>query len=518
VLQVKPSGPPQVVWFKRDLRVQDHAALARATASGPVLCLFAVELDHWQQTCTSDRQWQFVRECLLDLDVQLTSLGTALEVHVAPVIQMLDAIYLRLGQFTLHSHQETGGLWTYARDRAVAAWCQDHGVRWHEYPQNGVVRPVSRRGRRFKEHWDGWVSKPLERLQPNPVWLEPARDQKVLLLPAAVKTDPLPCAGRQKGGLQPARELLDSFLDGRGQSYGANMSSPSTAEHGTSRLSPHIAHGTLSLRQIAQIALQAKKVAPRAHWHNQLHSYVTRLWWHCYALQGLENQPEMEHKALVPEMEQLSRPMDTARFDAWRLGRTGWPLVDACMRFLHHNGWLNFRMRAMLVTTATHTLSLPWRPVADWLSQMFVDFEPGIHYTQIQMHSSMAASPVLRLYNPVKQAIGLDPQGNFVRRWVPELAEVPDEWIFTPWLIPETFRREYGLVGDHDYPAPAPAPVVEFEQVHRAVKAEIAALRSREGLQAAQGFNERPRQAARGRRVNEAKPPDKKFSSQPTLF
>lgn len=346
------------------------------------------------------------------------------------------------------------------------------------------------------------------------LWLEPTNGQTVLLLPRAIKTDPLPCAGRQKGGLQPARELLDSFLDGRGQGYGANMSSPATAEHGCSRLSPHIAHGSLSLRQIAQTMLEAREAAPRTHWHHQLHSYVTRLWWHCYALQVLENQPQMERQALVPEMEQLPRPMDVARFDAWRLGRTGWPMVDACMRFLHHHGWLNFRMRAMLVTTATHTLSLPWRPVADWLAQMFVDFEPGIHYTQIQMHSCMAASPVLRLYNPVTQARELDPQGEFVRRWVPELAAVPDEWIVMPWAMPATLRQRFGLAGAGDYPA----PLVDFEQVHRSVKAEIAALRSSLGLQAAPGFNERSRQAARGRQTPALKQADAKPSAQISLF
>lgn len=512
--QVETTGQPQVVWFKRDLRVQDHSALARATAAGPVLGLFAVELEYWQQTSTSDRQWQFVRECLLSLDVQLTSLGTSLEVHVSPVVEALDALYLRLGQFTLHSHEETGGLWTYARDRAVGAWCREHGMQWHEYPQNGVVRPVSRRGRGFKEHWDAWVSEPLEHLPPNPVWLEPASDQTVSLLPTAVKTDPLPCAGRQRGGLEPAREILGSFFAGRGQGYSRNMSSPATAEHGTSRLSPHIAHGTLSLRQIAQTALRAKKMSPRGHWHNQLHSYVTRLWWHCSALQKLENHPNLERHAREPEMEQLLRPMDAARFDAWRLGRTGWPLVDACMRSLHHNGWLNFRMRAMLVTTATHTLSLPWRPVADWLSQMFVDFEPGIHYSQIQMHSSMSANPVLRLYNPIKQAMDLDPKGDFVRRWVPELASVPDEWIFMPWVIPETLPLDFGLDGTLDYPA----PFVDFEKAHRKVKAEITALRAGQGIKAAQGFNGRPRQVARGRRKPEPPALDDKLSSQPTLF
>jgi deoxyribodipyrimidine photo-lyase len=514
-VEINPEGPLQAVWFKRDLRVEDHTALARAVAAGPVLCVYAVELEHWQQPCTSNRQWQFVRDCLLSLDEQLTALGTEIEIHVAPVVEMLDALHRRLGSFTLHSHQETGGLWTYARDRAVAAWCRSHSVLWHEYPQDGVVRPVSRRGRRFKEHWDAWVMAPLARLPTEPSWLKPARDQTVSLLPTDVKFDPLPCEDRQTGGLRPARALLDSFLDGRGQGYGAHMSAPLTAEQGCSRLSPHIAHGSLSLRQIAQTALNAREAAPRAYWHRQLGSYVTRLWWHCYALQVLENQPNMERQALVPEMEHLLRPMDRARFDAWRFGRTGWPMVDACMRFLHHQGWLNFRMRAMLVTIATHTLSLPWRPVADWLAQLFVDFEPGIHYTQIQMHSSMAASPVLRLYNPVTQARELDPHGQFVRRWVPELQGVPDDWITMPWAMPATARERCGLVGTADYPA----PLVDFEQVHRSVKAEITALRSSLCLQPAPGFNERQRRTARTPRT--AQGPQQaaaKVSAQLTLF
>ncbi len=429
-----------------------------------------------------------MRECLLSLDAQLQALGAGLEVQVAPMLDVLDALHARLGHFTLHSHQETGGLWSYERDKAVAAWCRQQGVQWHEYPQNGVVRPVSRRGRRFKEHWDDWATSPLETLPAQPAWLLPADGQTSALLPTTVRNDPLPCPGRQRGGLEAASDLLGSFLATRGEGYSAHMSATATAEDGCSRLSPHIAHGTMSLRQIVHAARQAHANAARTHWHRQLHSYITRLWWHCYALQVLENQPDMEDRPLVPEMECLPRPMAPAHWDAWRLGRTGWPLVDACMRYLHHHGWINFRMRAMLVTVATHTLSLPWRPVADWLAHLFVDFEPGIHYTQIQMHSSMAASPVLRLYNPVTQARELDPQGAFVRCWVPELRAVPDSWIFLPWALPAELRGRYGLVGEAAYPL----PLVDFESVHRGVKADIAALRFALSLQAAKGFNERP--------------------------
>ena len=255
----------QVVWFKRDLQVQDHTALARATSLGPTLCVYAVELDHWHQACTSDRQWQFVRECLLSLDGQLQALGGGLEVRVAPMQDVLDALHTRLGNFTMHSHKKTGGLWSYERDRAVTAWCKQRGVPWHEYSQNGVVRPVSRRGRAFKKHWDDWSMSRLETLPDQPTWLLPADGQTSELLSTAVQTDLLPCPGRQRGGLEAARELLDSFLATRGEGYSANMSATATAEEGCSRLSPHIAHGSLSLRQIVHAARQAHANAAHTH-------------------------------------------------------------------------------------------------------------------------------------------------------------------------------------------------------------------------------------------------------------
>lgn len=487
----------QVVWFKRDLRVQDHTALARATAAGPTLCVYAIEREFWLQPSTSDRQWNFVRECLLSLDEQLRVLGSGLEVHDAPITIVLETLRARYGHFTLHSHMETGGLWTYKRDCSVARWCRQNGVSWHEYAQSGVVRPVSSRTQRFKAHWDAWMSQPLEALPKEPEWL-PASERPAPVLPATMKHDPLPCPGRQRGGLRPAQELLDSFLGGRGEGYSEHMSAPATAEHGCSRLSPHIAHGSLSLRKIFRAVDQARQGAKPTHWHRQLHRYVTRLWWHCYALQLLESNPMMEAQPLVSEMERLCRPMDEARFEAWQLGRTGWPMVDAWMRFLHHHGWLNFRMRAMLVTAATHTLALPWRPVADWLAHLFVDFEPGIHYTQIQMHSSMAASPVLRLYNPVTQARELDPTGSFVRRWVPELRGIPDSWILQPWALPDSVRTRWGLDGEAGYAK----PLIDFESANRLAKAEISALRSAFGLQAAPGFNEGGgRQRSQGRKA-----------------
>ena len=155
----------------------------------------------------------------------------------------------------------------------------------------------------------------------------------------------------------------------------------------------------------------------------------------------------MEKLAQLPEMELLQRALNPVKFEAWCTRHTGWQIVDACMHYLHYHGWINFRVRAMLVSVATYTLSLPWRPLADWLAHLFVDFESGINYPQIKMQSGMAANPVLRMYNPVTQAKELDPQAHFVRKWVQELQQVGGTWILSPLEMPTSIRARHGMHG-----------------------------------------------------------------------
>ena len=486
-VQTRLPARLQVVWFKRDLRTFDNEALFRACASGPTLCFYVVEPDYWQSKSTSNRQWLFVRESLEDLAKQLKKLGASLVVHQGTVVQSLEEFRRQYGSLTLHSHQETGNLWTFERDKTVARWCRAHQCNWHEYAQNGVSRPVSRRKSRFKDHWDQWAAASMFPT-PSPSNFV-AQDPGLLPAqwPMAVCSDPYPCAGRQPGGRAEGLAVLDSFLSHRGEAYRGSISSPLTAESGCSRLSAHIAYGCVSLREIAQRVAGAQAHASTAQWRHSLSAYYTRLWWHCYFIQTFENKPSIEDTPLLPEMALLNRPFDQAKFDAWRRGQTGWPLVDACMRYLHHHGWINFRMRAMLVSAATYSLSLPWRPVADWLAGLFVDFEPGIHYPQIQMQSGTAGGTVLRVYNPVTQATTLDAEGHFVKRWMPELRNVSQAWIFEPWKMTLNLRQQAGWTQDSFYPC----PLVDFERVHKDAKAEITALRAAHQLTPAGGFKKR---------------------------
>ena len=157
-------------------------------------------------------------------------------------------------------------------------------------------------------------------------------------------------------------------------------------------------------------------------------------------------------------------------------GRTGWPMVDACVAMLRQTGWINFRMRAMLVSTATGPLWLDWRPVGLWLARLFVDYEPGIHWSQVQKQAGTTGINLPRIYNPVKQARDHDPDGRFVRRWLPAMREVPEAWLFKPWRTPELLKSPNA--------EPLPVPLVDLDIALREARARIFGWRARPEVRA----------------------------------
>ncbi len=434
--------PVHIVWFKRDLRITDHAPLAEAARAGAVLPLYVVEPALWQQADASARQYAFLTECLATLDHDLTRLGQPLVVRTGEMTQVLEALAQHHDIASLWSHEETGNGWTYARDKAVARWCRARRIPWTQRPQTGVIRTLASR--------NGWAAK-WDALMAQPVH-QPPRALPSLAIPSEPHLQPNdlglaqdPCPGRQRGGRAAAIRTLESFLDTRGRNYRFEMSSPLTATRSCSRLSPHLAFGTLSMREIAHatraryhdLTLAARD--PDADtWKKSLISFTGRLHWHCHFIQKLESEPELEWRNLHRAYDGL-RPdaPDAARLHAYVTGSTGFPFVDACLRALDSTGWINFRMRAMLVSFASYQLWLPWRDTGLHLARQFTDYEPGIHWPQVQMQSGTTGINTVRMYNPVKQGYDQDPAGAFVRRWVPELADLPDHAIHEPWRFPE---------------------------------------------------------------------------------
>jgi deoxyribodipyrimidine photo-lyase len=489
-----------VVWFKRDLRIADHAPLAAAASASvanancAVLPLYVIEPSIFNAPDFAAQHWGFIRESLVALNAALLPLGAPLVIRVGEMCDVLAELRatLALGSITLLSHQETGNALTYRRDIAVGKWCRANGVAWQEYRQHGVKRGLVKR--------DGWASQ-WDRFMSSPVLDAPTRLRAVS--PAIASTLDLAAMAndhtdlsqfgitfhapdkimRIKAGRANGLELLHSFLETRGQHYRSSMSSPISAAAECSRLSPHIAFGTLSIREIAQ-ALYARRSALQSLTEDarppgmlaSLKSFESRLHWHCHFIQKLESEPAIEFRNVhrgfdnVRDEGQLDEEAQQ-KLQAWATGMTGYPMIDACMRMLGTVGWINFRMRAMLMSFASYQLWLHWREPALHLAREFLDYEPGIHYPQAQMQSGVTGINTIRIYNPIKQARDQDPDGIFVKQWLPELARVPVEYIFEPWTMPETLQAHLGITIGLDYPKPIVDNVVASRFAREAIYA-----------------------------------------------
>jgi len=469
------TQPLHIVWFKRDLRLADHrplmaAMMAAATGAGPVLPLYIAEPPLWAQPDASARQWAFAAESLAQLQAALGALGQPLCVMVGDAVDVLRRLHDRHGIAGLWSHEETGNGWTFARDLAVKRWARDAGVPWHEARQFGVIRRLTSRNG-WARAWDSDMAQPIT---PAPLALRPVPGDWPTHIPTAGELGlaPDPCPYRQPGGRGAAMATLESFLNRRGRDYRYQMSSPLTAFDASSRLSPHLTWGTLSMREVAQASwarMQALKAGEEPHaksWRASMISFAGRQHWHCHFMQKLEDEPRLEFENLHRAYDGL-RPdiADPARLAAWSEGQTGFPFVDACMRALNSHGWINFRMRAMLMSFASYHLWLPWRETGLHLARKFVDYEAGIHWPQVQMQSGTTGINTMRIYNPVKQGYDQDPAGRFVRDYVPELRGLPDAFIHEPW------RWEGRADGSY------PAPIVDNTAAARAARDALHAIR-----------------------------------------
>ena len=482
------NDPVQLVWFKRDLRVDDHRPLAEAARRGPVLGLYVYEPELHGSAEFTAAHLVFLHESLVSLERSLQKLGGSLIIRRGRVTEVLQALQRETSFAALWSHEETGSDRTYRRDREVAAWCREQGIPWHEFRQDGVVRRLASRNG-WSRHWDDFMRQPAV---PPPALRGVQgvrRDGWPTLADLGVPPSDKP--GAQKGGEDEACRTLISFLSERGANYRAAMSSPVTGWTACSRISPYLAFGCISLRTVNS-QLSARRRELRAaeaagepvdrRWFGSLQSFGSRLRWHCHFMQKLEDEPRIEFGNFVRAYDGLREEFTASaegrrRFDAWKEGLTGYPMVDACIRCVKATGWLNFRMRAMLASFSAYHLWLHWREPAVWLGSHFLDFEPGIHFSQFQMQSGTSGINTVRIYSPAKQAVEQDPEGVFIRRWVPELRAVPVSWLSRPEQMPAELQSRCDCRIGRDYPA----PIVEHAAAVKEARERIAAVRRRSG-------------------------------------
>jgi len=457
------STPINIVWFKRDLRVTDHAPLV-AASSGPVLPVYIFEPDYWQLPDTSPIQHAALVSAVSDLSSSLLQMGAPLLVQSGKAIDVFKSLLKAYPVAQVVSHEETGNAWTYDRDRKVARFLKASGIPRVQYPSNGVIRRLGNR--------DGWSKRwhqtMHETLISPPSALSGVESRAVDSLSVATPDLKGAKGPRLIATRATAMTALSSFLQARGERYHTEMSSPLSAEAACSRLSVPLSLGLISIREVYQQsqtqaqAVKADRTAFPSTWPKALQAFGSRLRWHCHFIQKLEDEPQIEFNTMHPAYESVRSDSNADRLQAWQEGCTGYPMVDACMRYLKATGWLNFRMRAMLVSFASYHLWLDWRVTAPYLASLFADYEPGIHYSQVQMQSGTTGMNAVRIYNPIKQGLDHDPEGLFIRQWVPELAHA--DHIHEPWKHPNSVRGY-------------PAPIVSESEARRSASSKIYALR-----------------------------------------
>jgi deoxyribodipyrimidine photo-lyase len=458
------AGGTAIVWFRRDLRVDDHPALCAAVERAErIVPFFSFDDRLLHGRHESGPRTQFMLECLADLRGSLRDRGGDLVVRHGPPERELPRLAAEVAAREVHLTPDVSPFAS-SRDRRVRRALIRAGVELRAHPGLNVVDDItalrSSAGRPysvftpFHRRWEQEPRRsPLEAPRSLPGLPTGLRVGKLpslreLALESAVES-PLP------GGERPARERLEAFLAETVRDYASNHDALGADK--TSRLSPYIRFGCISPREVETRLPRGKGAG----------EFRRQLAWRDFYYHVLHHFPRNARSEFQDRFRGRIRwSYARRRFDAWTEGRTGYPLVDAGMRQLLREGWMHNRARLVVGSFLTKDLGIDWRWGERWFMRLLIDGDEANNNGNWQWIASVGVDPqpvFRRIYNPARHMDRFDPRGDYVRRYVPELRGVPDEYLSEPWTMPEEVQHEAGCVIGRDYPD----PIVDHAEARR---------------------------------------------------
>ena len=441
----------KILWFRYDLRIDDNESFNEALKNGKTLPIFIFDENFFQLETSSSFHLNFTIQSLNDLrKVFKERYNTKLNIYYGDTLDILKHLSNKYKVYEIYSTHHFKNKYLQDLDIKIKSLCDEKNLSWKIYNQFGI-QLSNRNGKIWSQNWNSFIVKKINQLQLNGSFIED--DHEINF--SSIITNTFDHKNIQIGGRKNALKLLNSFIDHRSTDYQKKMSSPITGETACSRLSAHITYGNVSLREIYNKTQSINNDSNLYEKKKSINSFRKRLAWHCHFIQKFYDQPDIEYTNMNTAFDGIrENSFNEAYFEAWKNGITGYPFVDACMRYLKNNGWINFRMRAMLVSFASYQLWLDWRITSKYLAKLFTDYEPGIHYSQFQMQSGTTGINAIRIYNPIKQSRDQDPDAVFIKKWIPELSSVPSSLVHEPWKLTYLDQKSYDFQIGKNYPLP----------------------------------------------------------------